>query len=131
MPKLEIEHNLGLDKMKETIRNNWKPLVVGVGIAGITCFIMRGRYEACIERAYGPIVTVRPLSFFSKQFVTVVLRDGRGHPGYVVKCLETGSIYLSQAEAAKAMGFTPSTLSQHLNGMRSHIHGFHLERVAV
>jgi len=116
----------------------------GIGIAGFTCLIMRGHYtsvprvlESGVPRVPdGPAkVTVSPLSLFSNRMtnvnnvVTVIEREGRGHPGYLVKCLETGERFVSQNHAAAEKGITPAALSQHLNGLREHAGGLHFERI--
>lgn len=54
----------------------------------------------------------------------------RGHPGYIVKCVETGEMFASQNRAAEAFrSVTPANLSQHLNGRMSHAGGMHFERI--
>lgn len=63
--------------------------------------------------------------------VTVVHRDGRGHPGYIVQCLETGEIFLSQGDAANAAGVSPTTMGKHLNGHTDHIYGQHFVRLTA
>ncbi len=45
---------------------------------------------------------------------TVLIRQG--HPGYIVRCKETGALFPSQNAAAKAMGINQGSLSQHLAG---------------
>lgn len=54
----------------------------------------------------------------------------RGHPGYIVKCLETGVTYASQNHAAAQNGISPGHLSKHLSGAIPHLKGLHFERVA-
>jgi hypothetical protein len=108
---------------------------VGTGFltAGITAVVMRGRY-AGIQRVPdgSDMITIRPLSILSRQnVVTVLERDGKGHPGYIIKCLETGQVFPSQASAAKTLGLYPSAISGHLNGKESHAGGFHFERVSI
>jgi hypothetical protein len=106
---------------------------ISVAIAGITCAIMRGRYTGVLRVLdQSDTINVRPLSFLSKQsnhIVNVIEREGRGHPGYLVKCLETGITYLSQTQAASDMGLSKSMLSSHLNGAVNDVNGFHFERV--
>jgi hypothetical protein len=106
---------------------------IGIGITGITCLIMRGRHASVPRVLDGPArVTVRPLAFLSNQrtnVVAVIERAGRGHPGYLVRCLETGEIYLSQIEAASAINTYPSVMSGHLQGKLPDVHGMHFERV--
>ena len=107
--------------------------VTGAAVAGITCCIMRGRHAEIPRVSDGPdTVTVRPLSFFSRQentITTVIEREGRGHPGYRVRCLETGEEFASQGEAARALKALPAIVSGHLKGKVDDVHGHHLERI--
>jgi hypothetical protein len=101
-----------------------------VVVAGVTCVIMRGRYVG-VPRVPN-VITIRPLTFFSnktKNIVNVFVRDGRGHPGYMIADLDTGIIYPSQYEAARALNASPGVVSGHLRGKLSDVHGHHLERV--
>lgn len=48
-----------------------------------------------------------------------------GDPGNVVQCVETGTIYASQNQAAREIGVDRSIMSKHLNGENEHILGQH------
>jgi hypothetical protein len=103
---------------------------IGISIAGITCVIMRGS-DAGIHRV-PEAIAIRPLSIFSRQnVVTVIERDGRGHPGYLVQCVETGQIFPSQDAAARSVGAYPSILSSHLQGKHPDVYGFHFKRMVA
>jgi len=100
-------------------------------IAGAVFFVTRGSYSGELPPSDGiKHIIIRPFSIFSRQnVITVIAREGRGHPGYIVRCKETGEIFLSQAEAAKSVGTIPITMSRHLRGNISHIYGLHFERL--
>lgn len=53
----------------------------------------------------------------------------RGHPGNVIRCIQTGEVFASQGRAAEAMGISPSNLSQHLNGKYAHAGGYTFENL--
>lgn len=55
----------------------------------------------------------------------------QGHPGFVIQCNETGEIFMSQNQAAKAMDVNPSTLSGHLNGKYDNAGGNTFTRLGV
>lgn len=61
--------------------------------------------------------------------VNVFEREGRGHPGYMVRCLENGLTYNSQKAAAMDLDLNEMRLSQHLNGAREQVGGLHFERI--
>ena len=121
-------------KIKQHFIEN-KKFYIGTGcgfvFAGITCSVIRGRSVEIPRVSNGSdVITTRPFSFFSKQnVVTVIKREGRGHPGYRVRCLETGAEFMSQGEAARELGAYPSVISGHLNGKLPNVHGLHLERI--
>jgi len=103
----------------------------GVAIAGTVYFVTRGSYAGRF-----PVpdkvqhIIIRPFSIFSRQnVITVIAREGRGHPGYIVRCKETGEVFLSQAEAAQSVGTSATNMSQHLNGRFSDVYGKHFERL--
>jgi hypothetical protein len=128
-----------IDKVKSHISRHKVAYSFGSGIAfaGITCIIMRGRHAGILRVPEEPLkaVFVRPLFLFSNHnkinVVAVVLRDGRGHPGYPVICKETGDLFLSQTGAARWAGISDWYMSQHLRGNLPHVQGWTFERVAA
>lgn len=54
--------------------------------------------------------------------------NARGHPGYIIECLETGLLFQSQNQAAKLLGISASLLSSHLNGKTESVNGLHFIR---
>lgn len=55
--------------------------------------------------------------------------ERRGHPGYLVQCLETGEVFASQNRAANVFGLSPARISDHLNGRTPDLGGFHFQRL--
>ena len=110
-------------------------VATAVAFAGITCVIMRGRHAGVQRVPDGSeTITVRPLSILSNQksnVVTVIEREGRGHPGYRIMDLDTGVVHLSQADTARALNTYPSVISGHIQGKLSDANGHHLMRVTV
>ena len=106
----------------------------GVAIAGITCVIMRGRYAGVLRVPDGSErITIRPFTFLSNRtnIITLIGRETQGPPSWVVRCKETGDIFISQLDAARTMNLSPSNLSSHLNGKYSDVSGFHFERICL
>ncbi len=58
-----------------------------------------------------------------------VIQIKRGRPGNPVRCVQTGSVFPSQGEAARSMGLSPGNLSQHLNGKYKHVGGYTFNRL--
>lgn len=132
-----LEANAKYQKLKLHLQENKKVYLAGAGgatFAGITCLIMRGVASQSIshdtvvatEGAIGVLgkkIVMRNVSFISA--------NRQGPPSWVVRCLETDAIAASQASIAHAMGLSPSHLSQHLNGVRDHVSGYHFERICL
>lgn len=56
---------------------------------------------------------------------------GKGHSGFVTRCLETGELFKTQGLAAEAFGIGANIMSQHLNHGLELDQGLHFERVGV
>jgi hypothetical protein len=102
-----------LDKIKAVVRKNWKPFTVGVVFTGVTFVVTRR-----VTLRYFPTNVMRINKMVIKDSVFFFQTYGRkqGPPSYVIRCVETGEIFTSQAEACRKLGLDPSTLSRHLNG---------------
>lgn len=120
--------------MKDHFKRN-KDIYLFLGIAGITYYMMRsniaqrGMSESGPQR--GPANTAS-LIFRNKQVIkitNVLDREGRGHPGWPVRNLETKHIFFSQKQAAAAFDLNENVLSGHLNGKFPDANGLHFERV--
>jgi hypothetical protein len=138
-----IEHKVTFDKAFEGVVNHVKrhkvaySLGAGIAIAGFTCLIMKGRIEALALRgAYGPetadtLVTNRPFFSFSSGQNVINVRNEIGRPSYLIHDHNTDLWYRSQSAAAKALNVSDSRVSNHVNGLLSHVDGHHLERVPI
>ena len=63
--------------------------------------------------------------------VSYISADRQGPPSWVVRCLETGDVFTSQRAAALAMNLAQDHLSNHLNGTRDNVNGYHFERICM
>lgn len=55
----------------------------------------------------------------------IAMLERRGHPGNVIRCVETGEPFASQNRAAAATGVNAGALSQHLSGLKESVKGLH------
>jgi hypothetical protein len=139
MFKVNIEPNLKyqekLDKAKETIKKNWKPFTIGVTLTAVTFIVTRR-----ITMRYLPVegttviihkAIVKDGSSLYKVFN--IYSDGfKQHgPSWMVRCLETGTLFRSQEHAARVMDLSKDHMSNHLNGTRHNVGGYHFERIGV
>ena len=126
-----------IDKFKRHVKNHqtaYTAVIVGTVSAGITTVIMRGRHAENAMRSGGhDDVTVRLLSIFTNRntnnIVSVLERGGRGHPGYLTRCMETGEIFASQSQASEIMNIPKYVISKHMMGVFQDANGFHFERI--
>lgn len=149
--------NTKFDKFKVHFKENRKFYIgvgTGVAFAGITCLIMRDEKPTYwAHRSLKEPHTMldagvdRPAresmgSFFFGQStfgsvtnvnnaVTTVHKGSKGHPGFVTRCVETGEIFATQGDAAKAFDIPPEFLSKHLNYGRDLSENLHFERIGV
>ena len=140
-----------IEERKWTLKDHLKRHKVAYTVsivAGITLLIMRGRYAA-LQR--GPEDLNRsnvlpllergvdtPLSIFSpiigdnnttKNIISVVEREGRGHPGYILYDITDDRYYPSQHVAAEILGGSESALSGYLQGKLDDFCGHQFKRV--
>lgn len=109
----------------------------GVVIAGITIYIMRsialqrGANVGILQRGVTNIAS--PFSFNNKQSINIitVLESQKGHPGWPIRCIETGKKWLTQGSAAKDLGVSESVMSGHIQGKLPDIYGLHFERMSL
>ena len=96
-------------------------------IAGGVCFVL-GAATAVVLKDKSSLVSVREYfnmkwhSPTTNQFIMPAL----GHPGNVVQCIETGTVYASQGQLARELGVDPWVVSNHLKGLLPDVKGFHL-----
>lgn len=124
-----------LNKIREHVIEYKETYIAGAIclLAGYTLAITRERHASLQSGLDEPSqVTMRSLFLFSNHNKVVVNeREGRGHPGYIVRCLETLIEFPTQADAARAMDLSPAVLSSHINGRFDNVNGYHFERVAA
>lgn len=128
------------EKVKKHIQDHkvaYSCAVTGVMVAGITVVIMRSnivRGAMGDSGVRGAPTNTASFTFRNKQTInvtTVLDREGRGHPGWPVRNIETKRIFFSQREAADTFDISYSALSGHLNGKFSDVDGLHFERISL
>lgn len=61
--------------------------------------------------------------------ITQTILARRGHPGNVIRCVETGEVFASQNRAADLLGIAKSRLSSHLSNGSPLPGGLHFEKI--
>jgi hypothetical protein len=109
---------------------------LGAGLlgAGITTLVMRGVASQHISRGIS-VTAEGGIAVLGKNVVmdnvSYISAERQGPPSWVIRCIETGNIFTSQASAATEMDLSASEISKHLNGVRDHVRGFTFERICL
>jgi hypothetical protein len=104
---------------KESIKGHFQrngKLYIGLGAGALAVVMLTNRDS------------VRVYVLGHHNTVTTIL-ERRGHPGFMVRCKETGEVWASQNRAAACMNISESELSKHLNGLTNHVKGKTFERL--
>jgi hypothetical protein len=117
--------NARIEKIKKHFSENYKIYIVGgtclvVGVIGGVLASRKG--AEMIVDAYKLQINSPTTNNILTQFILPALGD----PGNVVQCLETGTTYASQGQAARELGVSATNIGNHLHGKISDINGLHL-----
>ena len=99
-------------------------------IVGSACLLIGAATAVLIVTRKGVDVTVAQKGVFVNSPITntvVTILERRGHPGNVIRCIETGEVFASQQRAAELLGLSAGNLSQHLSGKYAHVSGLTFE----
>jgi len=80
---------------------------------------------AVVVLAFRRPVSIAPVFNNSNTVITELSR--RGHPGFILKCNETGEVFASIARAADVMGLNRPNVVSHLKGRVPHVGGYTFE----
>lgn len=149
------------DKVKEHVKEHKEEYILGgIVLAGITLLVMKGRYARMQRVLNGSDkITMHPFGAkptywahqpmqspptghigftfsdiqdsFNNNVINVLEREGRGHPGYMIRCVENELTYVSQKQAALAFDVSPKRISDHMNGRLADVDGYHFERIVL
>jgi hypothetical protein len=111
-----------IQDVKNHVVENKKTYLIMAGaviVAGTTGYVA-GSYRK---------VSANQQAFAYKSTVNqtqIVMTTARGHRGNQILDTDSGIIYPSQNVTAEALGVSPTTVSDHLNGKKPHAGGHHL-----
>lgn len=121
--KFEEDHE-AIHKVRIHFEKNGKIYLVGAGCLGAG-YLFRGNSEQIVKaRNFAGIAYRSPQT---NLVVTQLTR--RGHPGYMIKCVNTGETFASIRRAAEAMGINRVDLHRHLRGDLSNVGGHIFENL--
>jgi len=116
-------------------------VVTGVVVAGITCVIMReshaglrGGPDWSEKTPVDSLSVLSNHSIFGKvsnSMVTTIHKGNTGNPGFVTRCVETGELFATQGDAARAFNIPEPLMSGHLNKGLKLVEDLNFERVGV
>lgn len=115
-----------IEKLKNHIKTHKEAYITG----GV-CLVVGAATILIVTKKSDALIKVTARGIFYKSPITAGVVIPQGHPGYVVQNTSTGEIFMSQAQAAKAVGVQPSVMSSHLNGKTPDVSGYIFERLGV
>ncbi len=101
-------------------KNVYIAAAIGVVVGG-TAVLIFVKYR----RGVPEIVMHRILSPGDNNIMKVFINP-LGDPGNVVQCVETGTVYASQGQAARELGVNAARISEYFAGKIPNIKGMHL-----
>ena len=120
-----------IDRVKKHFADNKGAYIAGgvgvlIGAAVATVVVLKQTEgNKAIVDSYNLIKYKSP---HTSQTVQILL-PALGNPGNAVQCIETGTVYASQGEAARTLKIDPSIISRHLNGKQEHVGGNHFKKI--
>lgn len=105
---MENENEGRLDRVKRHLKDNKKTYLIGAGCLAAGVFLRKPGTIAIINNV-APNITPSIAPVFNS-----AVNNG-GHMRKIVKCLDTGELWLSVTDAAKSQGKNIALMSQHLN----------------
>lgn len=104
-------------KAKQHVQDNRNSYLAGAGglAVGALGVLLLTRSPLQINNTVAPVI--------SPVFTNVV--NNGGYTRKIVRCVETGEMWLSVTESALAQGVAIPRMSQHLNGHREQINNLH------
>lgn len=121
-----------LDKTKAVVKKHWKPFTVGVVVTtGVIVTVV------VTKRVFFPNQTAMMIKklVIKDSVVTFATYARRmGPPSYLIECLETGEMWNTQTDTARALGISPSLISTRFadtSGKVAIIDGLHYVRRAM
>ena len=113
------------NEIKQHFRDNKKLYFVGgtgAAVGAAAMFLLtRGNVQI--------VDSFRILSPSKNTNVVVAQLARRGHPGNVIRCLDTGEVFSSQRRAAELLGINRYELWEHLNGLKPDVSGLKFEKI--
>lgn len=120
----------------EMAKTHWdkykKAYLIGGGVVtvtGVTGYLVGSGKAAELAEVAVPQIINNVAPVITPVFNNTV--NFGGHMTKLVKCLETGEMWETVTEAAKATGSSLSMMSRHLNGHMSDLYGNHYEIIGI
>jgi hypothetical protein len=114
------------DKIKKHFRDHKEAYITGgvclvVG-AAVTYLVVKGNTDPELDES---IKLINTITGDHNTIITQIVR--RGHPGDIVRCIETGEVFASKNRAAAMNGISATALRNHLSGITESVKGLTFE----
>lgn len=109
------------DKIKQHFKDH-KELYIGLAIGVVTMALL----------IKGDVIKNSTLinSPYKSKIIEINL-ERRGHPGNIVKCIQTGEMFASQRRAADLLELNPSEVSKQIRGLVPEAGGYTFELIGL
>jgi len=117
-----------IQKVKSHLKNNKKVYLTGgicLVVGGVIVYVAQGINNVAVVDSF----KVQVNSPTTNNILQITL-PSLGHPGNAVQCLDDGTIWASQGEAARALGVNPDVVSKHLHGKVASVGGKTLKKIS-
>lgn len=126
-PKEEKDMKKLEDVKKHFKTNKTAYISAGTAAAGLTAgLLLSGGNQKVIVDSFN-FALLKWHSPTTNIVTTELVR--RGHPGFLIKCLETGETFASKTRACDVMNVNHAELNKHLNGAIEAVKGLHFENL--
>ena len=108
-----------IERAKKHLKDNKKIYLIGAGglVVGVVVgFVSSGKAIQIVDS-----FNIKYKSPTTNTVIAELVR--RGHPGNLIRCVETGEVFASQQRAAEVLDVNPGNLSRHLNGKLASVNG--------
>lgn len=115
-----------IDKIRTHISENKVAYIAGVAGVGVGAVLVGGMF-------YGRQIIINDSLNVSvnspKTNIVVANLTRRGHPGNIIRCVETGEVFASQRRAAEALGLNRIDIYKMLKGELDNVKGLSFENL--
>lgn len=125
--------NKRIEKIKTHFQENkavYVAAIAGVIVGGAGVYILKTNLAIAVDSSQQiKGFAWKPEMTYTNNSTVINTLVRRGHPGNVIRCIETGETFASQNRTASANGIDAGSLSKHLRGLLPNVNGLTFEEL--